>query len=180
MTGLVTTLVLGGARSGKSRHAEELVLGSGLEPHYVATGSAGDDEMAERIAHHRARRGPTWTTQEEPLDLPGALHTAAAPERAVLVDCLTLWLSNLMFADRDVEAESGALCRLLARLPGPVVLVSNEVGLGLVPETPLGRRFRDAQGRLNQAVAAAVPRVVFVAAGLPLILKSQTPALEPS
>lgn len=172
MTGLVTTLVLGGARSGKSRHAEELVLGSGLDAHYVATGSAGDDEMAERIAHHRARRGPAWTTHEEPLDLLRTLRTVAAPDRAVLVDCLTLWMSNLLFAEHDIEAESTALCGLLGALPGPVVLVSNEVGLGLVPETPLGRRFRDAQGRLNQAVAAIVPRVVFVAAGLPLILKS--------
>jgi adenosylcobinamide kinase/adenosylcobinamide-phosphate guanylyltransferase len=181
MTGLVTTLVLGGARSGKSSHAEDLILGSGLEPHYVATGSAGDDEMAERIAHHRARRGPAWTTHEEQHDLVGALRAVAAPDRAVLVDCLTLWLSNLMFAERDIEAETAALCDLLAVLPGPVVLVSNEVGLGLVPETPLGRRFRDAQGRLNQAVAAAVPRVVFVAAGLPLILKTPHPtSLEPS
>lgn len=172
MTGLVTTLVLGGARSGKSAHAERLVLASGRDLVYIATAAAGDAEMAERIAHHRARRGPAWTTIEEPLDLSGALARAALPDRAILADCLTLWLSNLMHAERDVEREAAQLCGLVADLPCPVVLVSNEVGMGLVPETSLGRRFRDAQGRLNQAVAAAVPAVVFVAAGLPLALKS--------
>ena len=171
MSGLATTLVLGGARSGKSSEAERLVLESGLAPAYIATATAGDGEMAERIALHRARRGPAWTTREEPLDLLGALEAEAGPGQAVLVDCLTLWLSNLLFAERDLAAETAALAAALPTLAGPVVLVSNEVGLGLVPETPLGRRFRDAQGRLNQAVAAAVPRVLFVAAGLPLILK---------
>lgn len=170
MTAPGATLVLGGARSGKSAYAERLVEGSGA-PLYVATATAGDAEMAERIAHHRARRGPAWTTVEEPLDLAGVLRREAAPERAILVDCLTLWLSNLMQAGRPVERESDALCAALPALPGRVVLVSNEVGMGLVPDTPLGRRFRDAQGRLNQAVAAAVPAVIFVAAGLPLRLK---------
>ena len=168
---LVATLVLGGARSGKSVHAEGLIAQSGLAPRYLATAQAGDGEMADRIARHRARRGAGWTTREEPLDLVGALREESRPGRAVLVDCLTLWLSNLLFAERDLEGETAALCEALPRLAGPVVLVSNEVGLGLVPETPLGRRFRDAQGRLNQAVAAVVPRVVFVAAGLPLVLK---------
>lgn len=171
MTLLATTLVLGGARSGKSRYAEDLVEASGLEPRYIATATAGDEEMRERIAHHRARRGGRWATREEPLALAPALRTEAGPGRAVLADCLTLWLANLFFADHDVEAETRALCRMIAEISGPAVLVSNEIGLGLVPETSLGRRFRDAQGRLNQAVAAAVPSVVFVAAGLPLALK---------
>ena len=169
---LRTTLVLGGARSGKSAHAEGLVRASGLAMRYLATGEAGDAEMAERIAHHRDRRGPGWTTREEPLALVEALREEAGSDRAVLVDCLTLWLSNLFFAERDLDAETARLCEALAGLPGPTVLVSNEVGMGLVPETPLGRRFRDAQGRLNQAVAATVPSVLFVAAGLPLVLKS--------
>jgi adenosylcobinamide kinase/adenosylcobinamide-phosphate guanylyltransferase len=171
MNALATTLVLGGARSGKSRHAESLVEASGLEMLYVATAAAADEEMAERIALHRARRDARWRTLEEPLQLAELLVRESAPDRAILVDCLTLWLSNLMFAERDLVRETENLCTAIASLPGPVVFVSNEVGMGLVPETPLGRRFRDAQGRLNQAVAAAVPEVVFVAAGLPLILK---------
>lgn len=169
--GLISTLVLGGARSGKSTYAERLVLGSGLQPLYIATATPGDNEMAERIAHHRGRRGPDWTTFEEPLALTETLRREAQAGRAVLVDCLTLWLSNLMMAERDVEREAARLCETLAALAGPVVLVSNEVGMGLVPDTPLGRHFRDAQGRLNQLVGAAVPAVVFVAAGLPLVLK---------
>ncbi len=173
MSRLVTTLVLGGARSGKSTHAEALVRADGREKVYVATGTAGDGEMAERIAAHRIQRGPDWRTIQEPLRLPEVLAREAGGAAAVLVDCLTLWLSNLMFAERDIAAETTALLRALNDAAGPVVLVSNEVGLCLVPDTPLGRRFRDAQGRLNQAVAAAVPRVVFVAAGLPLVLKPQ-------
>jgi adenosylcobinamide kinase/adenosylcobinamide-phosphate guanylyltransferase len=166
-----TVLVLGGARSGKSTYAEGLVTASGLRPVYVATAERGDTEMAERIAHHRARRGPAWRTLEEPLALEAALADNAGGDRAVLVDCLTLWLSNLMHSGADPEARGRALCEALSRLPGLLVFVSNEVGLGLVPETPLGRRFRDAQGRLNQALAAVADRVVFVAAGLPLVLK---------
>ena len=170
---LVTTLVLGGARSGKSAFAERLVAASGREARYLATAEAGDGEMRERIAHHRSRRGPGWATREEPLALVEALSEEAGADRAILVDCLTLWLSNLLFAERDLDAETARLCARLAEMPFPVVLVSNEVGMGLVPETPLGRRFRDAQGRLNQAVAAIVPSVVFVAAGLPLWLKGE-------
>lgn len=176
MSRLATTLVLGGARSGKSAFAERVAAASGLAPLYVATATAGDGEMAERIRHHRDRRGPAWRTIEEPLDLVGVLREDMAGQlagRVILVDCLTLWLSNLMHAGRDVEGETAALCDLLGSLADPVVLVSNEVGMGLVPETALGRRFRDAQGRLNQAVAAVVPRVVFVAAGLPLVLKGE-------
>ena len=172
MSGLVPTLVLGGARSGKSAYAERLVLESGLTSVYIATATASDGEMGERIAHHRDRRGPGWRTIEEPLALLAALQREALPGRAILVDCLTLWLSNLMFAECDIEAETMSLCSLLAAPAGPIVLVSNEIGMGLVPDNPLGRRFRDAQGRLNQAVAAAIPSVVFVAAGLPLALKS--------
>jgi len=169
---LVTTLVLGGARSGKSRYAEGLVATSGFAPLYIATATAGDDEMADRIRLHRERRGSGWRTIEEPLELADVLRAEAGETPAVLVDCLTLWLSNLMQAGRDVERETASVCGLLPRLPVPVVLVSNEVGMGLVPETPLGRLFRDAQGRLNQAVAAAAPSVVFVTAGLPLVLKA--------
>jgi adenosylcobinamide kinase/adenosylcobinamide-phosphate guanylyltransferase len=166
------TLVLGGARSGKSGFAESLILAAPATRRvYVATAEAGDDEMAARIAHHRAGRGPAWRTIEAPLDLVEALAAQAGPGTALLVDCLTLWLSNLMHAARDVERETARLAAWLAQATGPVVLVSNEVGLGLVPETPLGRAFRDAQGRLNQQLAATVPRVVFVAAGLPLWLK---------
>jgi adenosylcobinamide kinase/adenosylcobinamide-phosphate guanylyltransferase len=171
MTALVSTLVLGGARSGKSAFGEKLVAGSGLAKIYLATATAGDDEMTQRIAHHRARRGDGWTTIEEPLALVDALTRESGRGRAVLVDCLTLWLFNLMEAGRDPEVEAKRLTRFLGVAAAPIVLVSNEVGLGLVPETPLGRAFRDAQGRLNQTIAAAVPNVAFIAAGLPLWLK---------
>jgi adenosylcobinamide kinase/adenosylcobinamide-phosphate guanylyltransferase len=174
MTELATTLVLGGARSGKSAFAEKLVGDSGLAKVYLATATAGDDEMKLRIARHRTQRGEGWTTVEEPLALVDALTREATRGRAVLVDCLTLWLSNLMLAERDPDVEARRLTRFLGVARYPVVLVSNEVGLGLVPDTPLGRRFRDAQGRLNQIVAALVPNVVFIAAGLPLWLKNQS------
>jgi adenosylcobinamide kinase/adenosylcobinamide-phosphate guanylyltransferase len=171
MTALSTTLVLGGARSGKSAFAEQLIGDSGLLRIYLATATAGDDEMRSRIAHHRVQRGGGWTTVEEPLALVDTLTREATDGRAVLVDCLTLWLSNLMLAERDPEMEARRLAQFLGAAKHPVVLVSNEVGLGLVPETRLGRSFRDAQGRLNQIVAATVPNVVFIAAGLPLWLK---------
>jgi adenosylcobinamide kinase/adenosylcobinamide-phosphate guanylyltransferase len=174
MTALATTLVLGGARSGKSAFAEKLIGDSGLARVYLATATAGDEEMKARIAHHRAQRGEGWTTIEEPLALVDALTREATHGRAVLVDCLTLWLSNLMFAQRDPEIEARRLTRFLGVAKYPIVFVSNEVGLGLVPETPLGRAFRDAQGRLNQIVAAVVPQVAFIAAGLPLWLKRPT------
>jgi adenosylcobinamide kinase/adenosylcobinamide-phosphate guanylyltransferase len=171
MTALAITLVLGGARSGKSVFAENLIGDSGLARIYLATATAEDDEMRSRISHHRDRRGDGWVTVEEPVALVDALTREATHGRAVLVDCLTLWLSNLMFAERDPEIEGHRLTRFLEVAKYPIVLVSNEVGLGLVPETPLGRKFRDAQGRLNQIVAATVPNVVFIAAGLPLWLK---------
>jgi adenosylcobinamide kinase/adenosylcobinamide-phosphate guanylyltransferase len=164
------TLILGGARSGKSRYAERLVENAASRGTYCATAEAGDAEMAARIAAHRARRGPFWRTVEAPLALASTI-AAAGPEGPVLVDCLTLWLSNLLMAGRQPGAEAGVLCRALHEAVGPVVLVSNEVGMGLVPETPLGRHFRDAAGRLNQEIAALADRVVFIAAGLPLVLK---------
>ena len=170
--GSATTLVLGGARSGKSRLAEQLVEASGRNPVYVATATAGDGEMANRIAQHRERRGDRWRTVEEPVDLCGALQDAAAPQNAVLVDCLTLWLTNLMLGEADIAGETDRLVRLLPALTGPVVLVSNEVGLGIVPENAMARAFRDHAGRLHQAVAGEAEQVLFVAAGLPLTLKS--------
>jgi adenosylcobinamide kinase / adenosylcobinamide-phosphate guanylyltransferase len=165
------TFVLGGARSGKSRYAERLVEGAALGGTYCATAEAGDAEMARRIAAHRARRGPFWHTVETPLALASVIASEARSERALLIDCLTLWLSNLLLAGKPVDEETAALCAVLRLADCGVVLVANEVGLGLVPETPLGRRFRDAAGRLNQEVAALADRVVFVAAGLPLVLK---------
>ncbi|MBI3505964.1 MAG: bifunctional adenosylcobinamide kinase/adenosylcobinamide-phosphate guanylyltransferase [Proteobacteria bacterium] len=169
-------LVLGGARSGKSAFAEMRALAlraraRAAKALYLATAQAGDGEMRERIAAHRARRGGAWTTHEEPLDLAGALGRLAKPGAPVLVDCLTLWLSNLLEAKRDVAAETDRLCAALANAKGPVVLVSNEVGLGIVPDNRLAREFRDAAGRLHQAVGAIATHVVFVAAGLPLFLK---------
>ena len=165
------TLVLGGARSGKSRCAEQLVEGAASGGTYCATAEAGDAEMACRIAAHRARRGAFWHTVEAPLALAPVIASEARSERPLLVDCLTLWLSNLLLASKPVDEETAALCAALRLAAGPVVLVANEVGMGLVPETPLGRRFRDAAGRLNQEVAALADHVVFVAAGLPLVLK---------
>ncbi|MCA0433975.1 MAG: bifunctional adenosylcobinamide kinase/adenosylcobinamide-phosphate guanylyltransferase [Proteobacteria bacterium] len=167
-----TTLVLGGARSGKSRFAEGLARG---ECHYLATSQAFDDEMRARIATHRQDRGALWVTHEEPLALTGTLADIDAPGRFVLVDCLTLWLSNVLLAGQDWQAATDDLAAMLPRLQASVVLVSNEVGMGLVPETPLGRAFRDAQGILNQRMAAIANNVFFVAAGLPLALKGRLP-----
>ena len=169
------TLVLGGARSGKSRHAEDLVLGhaetAGVLPVYIATAEAGDGEMAQRIAEHRARRGNRWHNEEAPLALGEALAAYAGDGQPVLVDCLTLWLSNILLAERDLAGETAGLLDRLADMPGPVVCVANEVGLGIVPDSALGRVFRDHAGRLNQQVAGRAERVDFVAAGLPITLK---------
>lgn len=162
-------LILGGARSGKTARA--LAIGEAFAARtYIATAEALDAEMADRIARHRQERGAGWITLEAPLDLPGAIATLPGGTGAI-VDCLTLWLSNLMGAGRELEAARRELLRAIRACPATLVLVSNEVGLGLVPDTPLGRAFRDEQGRLNQAVAAAVTVVEFVAAGLPLRLK---------
>ncbi|WP_084421787.1 bifunctional adenosylcobinamide kinase/adenosylcobinamide-phosphate guanylyltransferase [Henriciella litoralis] len=167
---MAITFLLGGARSGKSRRAQELAEQVSPDRTFIATAEALDDEMGRRIARHQADRGTGWQTVEAPLDLVAALGSAPL-EDAILVDCLTLWLSNLMHHERDVDAESESLCAALEMMTQPVFLVSNEVGLGLVPETKLGRAFRDAQGRLNQRVASVCDVVEFVAAGLPLRLK---------
>lgn len=170
------TLVLGGARSGKSAHAEQLVISAPAPWLYLATGQAFDDEMRERIAEHRKRRDSRWLTIDAPVELAAALRAQAGQRRAVLVDCLTLWLSNTMLAGHDVGVAVDDLVDALRHAQGPIVAVSNEVGLGIVPETALGRSFRDAQGALNQRVAAVADDVFFVAAGLPLTLKSgETP-----
>ncbi len=165
------TLVLGGARSGKSRYAEGLAESQAGPCTYLATAAAGDAEMAARIAEHQRRRGARWRTAEAPLDLVGALTATVSSQGVVLVDCLTLWLSNVMFADLNVNDECEKLVAALPGLAGPVIFVANEVGLGIVPDNALARRFRDEAGRLNQAVAAAGQSVVFVAAGLPLVMK---------
>lgn len=166
------TLVLGGVRSGKSTYAEQLAMDAETAL-YIATAEPGDAEMVERIRLHQLRRGPRWTTVEEPLNLLSALSEHANPDRPIVVDCLTLWLSNLMHSARNVEAETAHLAALLGDLAGPVVLVANEVGLGIVPETPLGRRFRDHAGCLNRTIAEIADRVVLMVAGLPLIIKEQ-------
>jgi adenosylcobinamide kinase/adenosylcobinamide-phosphate guanylyltransferase len=168
------TLVLGGARSGKSRFAEQLVSGHAGPRIYLATAEAGDAEMAERIAEHRARRGDSWITAEEPLALLERLQALSQRGTAIVVDCLTLWLANTMAADRDPAAEGERLSAALPNLVGPVVFVSNEVGLGIVPDNALARRFRDAAGRLNQQIAARCQRVHFLAAGLSITLKDET------
>jgi adenosylcobinamide kinase/adenosylcobinamide-phosphate guanylyltransferase len=165
------TLVLGGARSGKSRYAEALCLEAGGEPVYLATSQPLDTEMAARVARHRAERDQRWRTVEEPLALAERLAELAAPERIVLVECLTLWLTNLMVAERDVAAESAGLIRLLPGLAGPVVMVSNEVGQGIMPANAMAREFVDHAGRLHQAIARAADRVVLLVAGLPVVVK---------
>jgi adenosylcobinamide kinase / adenosylcobinamide-phosphate guanylyltransferase len=163
------TLVLGGARSGKSRYAESLITALPPPWIYVATAEAGDDEMAARIKSHRERRGARWRTIEAPRELAKAL--SGCGDGPVLVDCLTLWLSNLMLADANIDAETVQLENALIAANGPVVLVANEVGAGIVPSYPLGRRFRDLQGMLNQRMAARAERVILMVAGLPLALK---------
>ena len=165
------TLVLGGARSGKSRYAEWLVATFPPPWIYIATAEARDDEMAERIAAHKARRDAGWQTVEAARNLADAIMAAPAGA-AVLVDCLTLWLSNLMEADFDIETQTARLQDALTGRVGPTVLVSNEVGLGIVPDNALARRFRDLQGILNQNLAAQATRVVMMVAGLPVVVKS--------
>ena len=165
------TFVLGGARSGKSAFAERMIEETRFEAIYIATGRAYDAEMEGRIAHHKERRGSNWTTVEEPLDLMETLRKWCKPGRAVLVDCLTLWLTNLMMAERNIDDEAKRLAEALGQLPGVVILVSNEVGLGIVPENRMAREFRDHAGRLHQAMGRAAKQVYFIAAGLPLKMK---------
>ena len=164
-------LVVGGQRSGKSRFAERLVAKSGRAPVYLAVATAGDGEMARRIAEHRRHRGDDWRTVEEPLDIAAAIARESRVDTAVLVECLTLWLSNLMGAERDIDTATDALVAALAGAAGPVVLVSNEVGAGIIPDNLLARRYADALGVLNQRIAAAATQVVLVAAGQPLLIK---------
>ncbi len=164
-------LVLGGARSGKSAFAEGLVDQSGLDKTYLATGQMFDDEMKRRIGIHKMRRGLDWELAEEPLDLCGALLRIASEKKAVLVDCLTLWVTNLMIAERQQTDEADALAMTLKTLPGTIVLVSNEVGQGIVPDNAMARAFRDHAGLLHQKVAAMADEVYFVTAGLPQKLK---------
>jgi adenosylcobinamide kinase/adenosylcobinamide-phosphate guanylyltransferase len=164
--------VLGGARSGKSRYALQRAEAMAGELIFLATAQALDDEMADRIARHRADRGARWRTIEAPVDIAGIIDTESGTDRVILVDCLTLWASNLMFGDRDTVAETTRLVEALQRTRGPIILVANEVGLGIVPDHALSRRFRDVAGHINQAVAAAADEAVFLAAGLPLHLKA--------
>ena len=166
-----TLFVLGGARSGKSRYAQARAEALDGELVFVATGQAGDAEMADRIARHRADRGPRWITVEAPIDLPAAIRAESREDRVLLIDCLTLWVSNLLLAERDIPAAGDALVAAIDDAGGPLILVANEVGLGIVPDNALARRFRDEAGRVNQRIAAAVDGVMFVAAGLPLKLK---------
>lgn len=165
-------LVLGGARSGKSRFAERLAIESGADRHYLATGRAYDGEMEARIARHKADRASDgWTTHEEPLDLAGLIRRVDGQDRVVLVDCLTLWVTNLMMEERDIAAASAELIGVLQTTRARIVLVSNEVGLGIVPDNRMAREFRDHAGRLHQAIAEIAGQVYFVAAGLPLKMK---------
>ena len=181
---MASTLVLGGARSGKSAYAERLAGASGKEVIYVATAQAGDGEMAARIARHRKQRNQTWMVVEEPLALGSTIEKWSGPERLILVDCLTVWLSNLLFSQTQVYPEVGEIIppacfqeerthflQALEQARGDVVLVSNEVGMGVIPQGAISRWFVDEAGRLNQSMAAGCERAVWVAAGLPLMLK---------
>ena len=165
------TLVLGGARSGKSAFAERLVEAASPQRLYLATGQAWDDEMRDRIVSHQQRRGQGWGTIEVPVELKQALETNARDGRPILIDCLTLWVSNLMLGEHDIDAAFGSLAATLPGLKGPVVFVSNEVGLGIVPDNAMARSFRDHAGRLHQLIAGLADEVYFVAAGLPLKMK---------
>ena len=174
-----STLILGGAKSGKSSYAQALAEAWGGRLVYVATAQAGDQEMKARIARHQAQRGEAWATLEEPLELEAALKRADGADTVLLVDCLTLWLSNLMLAadldDAALQKRFEALSRVLPELRSRVILVANEVGMGIVPENALARRYRDRAGSLNQQLARTCGRVILVAAGLPLALKGDLP-----
>lgn len=167
-------LITGGARSGKSTLAERLATESGSEVVYIATAEAGDGEMSERVAMHRERRPSHWQTVEQPLALVETIQAQQKDGRCLLVDCLTLWVTNLLLAERDIEAEREALCAALTAARGEVILVTNETGMGVVPMGELSRRFVDEAGWLNQAVAALADQVVLTVAGLPLTVKGET------
>lgn len=167
------TFILGGARSGKSRYAQALAEANGGELVYIATAEPIDAEMTERIARHRGDRGPRWRTVEVPVDLATAVEREAANNRVLLIDCLTLWLGNLMHFERDIDSATEALRHTVEGAPGDLVLVANEVGLGLVPGTPLGRNFRDQAGRLNQCMAVVADEVVLLVAGIPMVIKAR-------
>lgn len=169
-------LITGGARAGKSRYAVRLLAARPAHHAVIATATAGDAEMAQRIARHKAERDKSWETIEQPISVRAAIRNAARPDRIVLVDCLTLWIANLMAEKRDIEIEIQGLIGTLHIAAGPVVIVTNEVGLGIVPDNQLARAFRDNLGRANQLVAAAAEVVVFMAAGLPLVLKGTLPS----
>lgn len=164
--------IVGGARSGKSRHAQARAEATGLARLFVATAQAFDDEMRDRIDRHQAERGDDWATIEAPVDLASVIADHARPGTVLLIDCLTLWTSNLLLAEQDIGAATGDLVRAIGLAGGPVILVANEVGLGIVPDNALARRFRDEAGIVNQRVAAACEEVLFIAAGLPLTLKA--------
>jgi adenosylcobinamide kinase/adenosylcobinamide-phosphate guanylyltransferase len=164
-------LVLGGARSGKSRFAQAQAEALSGDLIYLATAQAFDSEMEERIARHRATRGPRWRTIDAPIALAAAITDHSRPDAVILVDCLTLWASNLLLGEEDAATAITALTSAIAHAPGRIILVTNEVGLGIVPDNPLARRFRDMAGDINQAVAACVDSAIFVAAGLPMVLK---------
>ena len=169
------TLILGGARSGKSRLAERLAVTSGLPRAYIATAEIWDAEMASRVALHKTGRGAGWATFEAPRDIAAALAQA---QGVVLIDCATLWLTNVMLGGGDIKAETEALIAAISAFSGPVIVVSNEVGWGIVPDNRLARDFRDEQGRLNQRLAEVADLVAGVMAGLPMVLKGQMPVLE--
>ncbi|MDP6831444.1 MAG: bifunctional adenosylcobinamide kinase/adenosylcobinamide-phosphate guanylyltransferase [Alphaproteobacteria bacterium] len=176
-----TTLVFGGARSGKSHLGEAIIAREEHAAIYIATAQAHDGEMAERIAAHRARRqndATAWRTREIPIDLAPSLPDLLAAGQPILIDCLTLWLSNIMLAEHDVEAALEALWAALARAQAPLVLISNETGLGIVPENALARRFRDYSGIMNRKAAEQADNVLFVAAGLPLVMKGRNPLAD--
>jgi adenosylcobinamide kinase/adenosylcobinamide-phosphate guanylyltransferase len=174
MTKPRTILVLGGARSGKSRHAQSLAEAMTPQGCFIATAQAWDNEMRDRIARHQADRDERWATVEAPLALPDAIRDHGRADRVLLVDCLTLWLSNMLLGEQDLMAAGDALVAALRDTPGPVVLVSNEVGFGIVPDNALARRFRDAQGMLNQRLARVCDATDLVVAGLPLRLSGET------
>jgi adenosylcobinamide kinase / adenosylcobinamide-phosphate guanylyltransferase len=172
------TFVIGGARSGKSRFAEQLVEESGLTPVYIATGQGMDEEMVERIALHRRRRGNRWLTVEAPIDLPAAVRNEAKPGNMLLVDTVTMWIANLMAAGRNIAGDVDSLLAAVAARKAPIVVVSDETGLGIVPDNAIARLFRDHAGTANQAVARLADRVFLVAAGIPVCIKPNSESCQ--